>query len=267
MKLPANAYYNGNGLPVNGTAHRASMSPSISLPTRDHSPAGSLWLSPAGRLGWRQAKAIEPLVARRIPAWKTAIDCLLVLVALTLLSPVLLLIAVLIKSVSRGPLFFKQTRIGYLGKPFTIWKFRTMHLNAETSSHQQHLQQLINSDKPMQKLDAKNDPRIIPLGTLLRKSGLDEVPQLFNVLRGEMSVIGPRPCLPYEAEKFAGWQRRRFDTLPGLTGLWQVSGKNRTTFKEMIRLDITYVRNLSPVLDGKILLRTIPAIIEQLKSR
>ena len=123
---------------------------------------------------------------------------------------------------------------------------------------------LMDSDAPMVKMDATGDARIIPVGKLLRSSGLDELPQLINVLKGEMSLVGPRPCLPYEAEKYLPWQQERFDAVPGLTGLWQVSGKNRTTFIEMMHLDIEYVRNKTLWLDLKIIAKTIPALIVQM---
>src|SRR5208337_4939378 len=126
-----------------------------------------------------------------------------------------------------------------------------------------HLEQLIQTDRPMTKLDASGDPRIISFGRLLRATGLDELPQLINVLRGEMSLVGPRPCLPYEYNKYQRWQKERFDTLPGLTGLWQVGGKNKTTFTEMICLDIRYARTRTLWLDLEILLKTFPAIVVQ----
>jgi lipopolysaccharide/colanic/teichoic acid biosynthesis glycosyltransferase len=138
-----------------------------------------------------------------------------------------------------------------------------MRLNAGVSMHQQHLQNLIQNDRPMEKLDGDNDPRIIPMGKLLRTSGLDELPQLINVLRGEMSLVGPRPCLPYEAENYLRWQTQRFDAVPGITGLWQVSGKNKLTFKEMVRLDIKYARASSLYTDVTIILKTVPAILTQ----
>ena len=115
----------------------------------------------------------------------------------------------------------------------------------------------------MTKLDARKDPRLVPLGSLLRVTGLDELPQIINVLRGEMSLVGPRPCIPYEYEAYQPWQRRRFDAVPGLTGLWQVSGKNRTTFNEMIRLDIAYSERLNLWLDLQIILKTLPALWQQ----
>ena len=198
-----------------------------------------------------------------MPAWKRALDIVGALFGFTLILPLFLLIALFIKIVSPGPVFFKQDRIGYLGKLFTCWKFRTMKLNADTSTHRKYVSKLMGCEKPMTKLDLDEDTRIIPLGTFLRQLGLDELPQLLNVMRGEMSLIGPRPCMPYEALRYLPWQRKRFDAIPGLTGLWQVSGKNRTTFNEMMRLDIAYANKRSFWLDVKIFLRTLPAISNQ----
>jgi hypothetical protein len=139
-----------------------------------------------------------------------------------------------------------------------------MFVDANTTTHQGHLHQLMNSNTPMMKMDSRGDPRIIPFGLLLRASGLDELPQLINVLRGEMSLVGPRPCLPYEYDKYLPWQKERFETVPGLTGLWQVSGKNKTTFVEMIQLDIKYAKNKTLWWDLKIILMTIPALVVQM---
>ncbi len=202
--------------------------------------------------------------ATAIPSWKRRLDLVLVLVALPLLLPLMILIAVVIRLVSSGPVLFKQERIGYMGGRFLCYKFRTMHVNADTGIHQGHLNQLMKSDAPMMKMDCKGDPRIIPFGRLLRASGLDELPQLINVLLGEMSLVGPRPCVAYEYENYLPWQRERFDTLPGLTGLWQVSGKNRTTFTEMMQLDIRYVHHKSLWLDLQIIFKTVPALLVQM---
>ncbi|MBI3853217.1 MAG: sugar transferase [Verrucomicrobia bacterium] len=202
----------------------------------------------------------------KIPRWKRVLDMAAILVALPLLFPLMLFIALLIRAVSAGPVLFRQERVGYLGRRFTCFKFRTMVVGADTTVHQGHLNHLMSSDVPMVKMDTQGDPRLIPLGLLLRSSGLDELPQIINVLLGDMSLVGPRPCLPYEYDKYLPWQRERFNTLPGLTGLWQVSGKNRTTFVEMIQLDINYVRNKNLWLDFKIILRTIPALIMQLQE-
>lgn len=202
------------------------------------------------------------------PRWKRILDIVLIVLALPVLLPLIMLIGLLIRIVSVGPILFKQERIGYLGERFLCYKFRTMHVNADTGIHQGHLNQLMNSDVPMIKMDASGDPRIIRFGRILRSSGLDELPQLINVLRGEMSLVGPRPCVSYEYEKYLPWQRERFNTVPGLTGLWQVSGKNRTTFTEMIQLDIRYARSKTLWLDLKIILMTIPTLLIQvLESR
>jgi lipopolysaccharide/colanic/teichoic acid biosynthesis glycosyltransferase len=197
------------------------------------------------------------------PGGKRTLDIVLVLLALPFLIPLALLMALLIRGGSRGPVLFRQERVGYQGRRFTVFKFRTMLVNACPSTHQGHLHQLMNSNTPMLKMDSR-DPRIIPLGLWLRSSGLDELPQLINVLRGEMSLVGPRPCLPYEYDHYLPWQKERFETLPGLTGLWQVSGKNRTTFTEMIHLDIKYCGSKTLGGDLKIILMTIPALIFQM---
>jgi lipopolysaccharide/colanic/teichoic acid biosynthesis glycosyltransferase len=199
-----------------------------------------------------------------IPLWKRVLDCTLILLAFPLLLPLMAVIALIIRRNSPGPVLFQQQRMGYRGRLFMCLKFRTMHCAAETSSHQSHLQVLINSNVPMTKLDAAGDARIIPFGKLLRSSGLDELPQIINVLRGEMSLVGPRPCVQYEAEKYLPWQRERFNAAPGLTGLWQVSGKNRTTFTRMMELDIEYARRKSLGLDLKIIFLTIPALLVQM---
>ena len=200
---------------------------------------------------------------RGIPHWKRGLD----LTVIVLFAPALVvvggLVAMVIKAGSKGPVLFRQRRVGHRGQQFTCLKFRTMHVNAETKSHQGYTAQLIKSEAPMTKLDASNDPRIIPLGSVLRATGLDELPQLLNVLRGDMSLVGPRPCIPYEFEMYEPWQRRRFDAAPGLTGLWQVSGKNRTTFTQMIDLDIAYSERASLGLDLKIMFKTFPALVIQ----
>jgi len=198
-----------------------------------------------------------------MPGWKRTLDIVFILLISPLLLPSAVLIAGYIRIVSVGPVLFRQERVGHLGRRFMCLKFRTMVMGAETAKHQEHLQQLINSDAPMVKLDAHGDARIIPFGVWLRSSGLDELPQLVNVLRGEMSLVGPRPCTAYEYGHFLPWQRERFNTLPGLTGLWQVSGKNRTTFAEMIEMDISYAKNKTFWLDLAIILKTLPVMLGQ----
>jgi lipopolysaccharide/colanic/teichoic acid biosynthesis glycosyltransferase len=165
-----------------------------------------------------------------------------------------------IRIVSPGPIFYRQQRVGFRGGRFMLFKFRTMHVNAETRSHEDYVAQLMRDERPMTKLDSAGDSRLIFAGVFLRASGLDELPQIFNVLRGEMSLVGPRPSLPHEFERYEPWQQQRVNALPGLTGFWQVNGKNKTTFKEMIVLDLFYVQNLSLWLDLRIILKTVPAL-------
>jgi lipopolysaccharide/colanic/teichoic acid biosynthesis glycosyltransferase len=198
-----------------------------------------------------------------LPLWKRALDICVILFFLPGLLIIGSIVALIVKFGSRGPVLFRQKRVGYKGQQFTCFKFRTMQVNAETVSHRNHTEELIRSQAPMVKLDAKRDPRLIPFGAVLRATGMDELPQLLNVLRGEMSIVGPRPCIPYEYELYEPWQRDRFNAVPGLTGLWQVSGKNRTTFNEMIRLDIDYSERSSLWLDLWIILKTLPALWAQ----
>ncbi|HOX56485.1 MAG TPA: sugar transferase [Candidatus Paceibacterota bacterium] len=203
-----------------------------------------------------------------LPLWKRVLDLAVILA----LSPGLLIlggaVALAVACGSRGPVLFRQPRVGYKGREFAMFKFRTMQVDAVTQVHQEHFEELVGTEAPMTKLDESNDPRLVPLGALLRATGLDELPQLLNVVRGEMSLVGPRPCITYEYKHYQPWQRRRFDAVPGLTGLWQVSGKNRTTFNQMIQLDIEYSERMSLWLDLEIILKTLPAIWRQcLESR
>jgi lipopolysaccharide/colanic/teichoic acid biosynthesis glycosyltransferase len=192
------------------------------------------------------------------PAWKRVLDVSVSVFALLLLWPVFLLTAAYIKIVSPGPVLFRQMRVGRGGKLFHFIKFRTMRPNDE-AEHRKHILDRMRAGESLAKLDER-DPRIIPGGRLIRKLCIDELPQIFNVIRGEMSLVGPRPCVPYEAQEYLIWHRHRFDVLPGMTGLWQVSGKNSLTFAQMIRLDITYSERMSLLFDIKIILMTVPAI-------
>ena len=184
-----------------------------------------------------------------LPAWKRTLDLAAILFLSPLVLPATLVVATGICVSSRGPVLFRQERVGYRGRRFVCLKFRTMSCDSNQTPHQEHLSDLMQSDVPMTKMDSLGDSRIIGLGRFLRASGLDELPQLLNVIRGEMSLVGPRPCLPYEEENFQTWQRKRFDAVPGLTGLWQVNGKNHTTFKQMVQWDIQYVKTKSLGLD------------------
>lgn len=254
---PSDWFPEEDGNACAGPQTRAPKSPSRPRDTSMDTSKGAMKQSPG---------ELAPLLCSGMPIWKRALDLTLALTALVLLLPLFLVIAIYIKIVAPGPVFFKQKRLGYMGREFTIWKFRTMRTNCNSVSHRQHLERLRKSNSTMIKLDNLSDPRIIPMGRILREFGLDELPQIFNVIRGEMSLIGPRPCISYEAEGYDTWQRQRFDTMPGLSGLWQVTGKNRTTFLQMIQLDARYVRDRSFLLDIKILLKTIPAVIMQARE-
>jgi exopolysaccharide production protein ExoY len=202
-------------------------------------------------------------LAAALPKWKRFIDLAVVTLLFPVWLPIMTLVALWVAVTSPGPIFYRQPRIGFKGRRFMLVKFRTMKVNAETHIHEAYLEHLIISDRPMIKLDATGDPRLILGGKFLRATGLDELPQIFNVMKGEMSLVGPRPCTVLEFERYAPEQRARVNALPGLTGLWQVNGKNRTTFRQMIEMDIFYSRNISLSLDIKIILRTLPAIVGQ----
>lgn len=193
------------------------------------------------------------------------------LAGLVLLSPVFLIIAIAIKTTSMGSVFFRQRRLGQFGIPFYLLKFRSMYAGSTASPHKEYVRQLIagaahknpsRGDGPgVYKLT--RDARITSIGAVLRRTSLDELPQLLNVLKGEMSLVGPRPPIDYEVEKYELWHRRRLmEAKPGITGLWQVAGRNLIPFDDMVRLDLMYAESLSPWLDLKILLRTLKAVIE-----
>lgn len=199
-----------------------------------------------------------------MPRWKRALDLICIALTAPVWIPLMVVIALGIKLVSPGPVLYRQKRIGYLGQPFQCLKFRTMKVNADARLHRRHMAKLMRSSLPMTKLDLRGDQRLIPLGWLLRALGLDELPQLWNVIRGEMSLVGPRPCTAYEFGHYLPRHLRRFVVLPGLTGLWQVNGKNRTTFEGMVRLDIEYTQRKSLGLDLLILAKTPLVLFSQL---
>ncbi len=202
-----------------------------------------------------RANSRQPLL-RRVPGWKASLDITCILLLLPLWLPLMILLMLVTRIASPGPIFYRQKRIGLGGRHFFIWKFRTMRLSAETQTHERYFENLMRVDCPMTKLDAYGDPRLAPFGRVLRASGLDELPQIFNVLHGEMSLVGPRPCTPNEFAHYEPWQRQRVNCLPGLTGYWQVNGKNKTTFRQMIVMDLLYLKNMSIWLDLKIMLKT-----------
>ncbi len=201
-----------------------------------------------------------------VPGWKAGLDTTCILLLLPLWLPLMILLMLVTRIASPGPIFYRQKRVGLCGRHFFIWKFRTMKLSAETQTHERYFENLMRVDCPMTKLDAYGDPRLAPFGRVLRASGLDELPQIFNVLRGEMSLVGPRPCTPNEFAHYEPSQRQRVNCLPGLTGYWQVNGKNKTTFNEMIAMDLFYLKNMSILVDLKIMLKTGSAIAGQLSE-
>jgi len=208
-----------------------------------------------------------PLVRRHpLPMWKRSLDLACCLIALPFLGILTVVMGLILKVTSPGPLLFTQERVGFEGRRFKIYKFRTMFVGADTTAHQAHLESVLRSNSPMVKLDSTGDARLVTGGRMLRATGLDELPQIINVFLAEMSIVGPRPCLPYEYTTYQPWQKERFNAMPGLTGLWQVSGKNRTTFDEMIRLDIRYSRLKSPWTDVSIILKTVPALVVQVSD-
>jgi len=212
----------------------------------------------------RAASEVSASSAHRVPGWKSSLDITCILLSLPVWLPLMILLMLVTRIASPGPIFYRQERVGLGGRHFSIWKFRTMKMSAETQPHEHYFQQLMTVDSPMTKLDAYGDPRLAPFGRILRASGLDELPQILNVLCGEMSLVGPRPCTPNEFAHYEPWQRERVNGLPGLTGYWQVNGKNKTTFNEMIAMDLFYLKNMSILLDFKIMLKTCAVIGQQL---
>lgn len=188
---------------------------------------------------------------------KRLIDVTVAAVGLLLCAPLFLLIALAIRLDSPGPIIFRQTRVGLRGRHFEMYKFRSMHVGAE--EQQDMLAEFNEADGPIFKI--RDDPRLTRVGRILRRLSLDELPQLVNVLRGEMSLVGPRPPIPAEVEKYQEWHKKRLEAPPGMTGLWQVSGRSRLSFDEMVLLDIYYIENWSLWLDFKILMRTIPKVL------
>jgi exopolysaccharide biosynthesis polyprenyl glycosylphosphotransferase len=201
-----------------------------------------------------QGRAGASVYCRRL---KRALDAVGSLSGLVLLSPLFLVLAILVRLDSRGPIFFKQVRVGKAGREFQFYKFRSMVQDAEAMKTKlMHLNEL---EGPVFKIS--DDPRITSIGRFLRRTSLDELPQLFNVLKGDMSLVGPRPPLPAEVANYESWQRQKLSVLPGITCLWQISGRNHIGFTEWMRLDIEYIRRQSFGLDMKILLRTLPAVL------
>lgn len=192
-------------------------------------------------------------------AGKRVVDILAAVFGLLLTTPVIGLLALIVRATSRGPVFYRSTRIGRGGRPFTFYKLRSMVRDADLK--REDLTHLNEADGPVFKI--ARDPRITPIGRFMRSTSLDEVPQFWNVLMGDMSLVGPRPPIPEEVAQYEPWQLRRLDVRPGLTCLWQISGRSRIGFQEWMRLDLEYIRHRSLRLDLMILLRTIPAVLSR----
>ena len=215
------------------------------------------YVAPGASFRRHECPPLDVIFAVPLPAWKRAMDVAIGGVALACLSPLMLLVAAGIWLGSGRPVIFKQRRAGLLGRPFNIYKFRTMVVDAE--ARQAELRDRSEQDGPAFKLT--NDPRVTRLGHFLRKTSLDELPQLWNVLKGDMSLVGPRPLPCGEASECSGWHRRRLDVTPGITCIWQVKGRSRVSFQEWMRMDATYVRTRRLLRDVSLLLMTIPAVL------
>jgi lipopolysaccharide/colanic/teichoic acid biosynthesis glycosyltransferase len=202
----------------------------------------------------------EEFVVRESAAYRIAkrsFDLLLAMGGLVLLVPIIPLIAVMIKLDTPGPVFFRQQRIGRRGRPFAFYKFRSMFVDAD--ERKKDVEALNEQDGPVFKV--RSDPRVTDVGRFLRRSSLDEIPQIFNVVKGEMSIVGPRPPLPTEVSRYQPWHRRRLEVTPGITCLWQISGRSHLSFNEWMRLDMEYLKQRSFRTDLLIFFKTIPAVI------
>ena len=198
-----------------------------------------------------------------------ALDLVLAASLVVLLSPLLIAIAIAIRIDSRGPALFRQRRVGFAGREFTVFKFRSMFVEADQDAHREYVTALIKGREAAENGDSADlykltgDDRVTRVGHWIRRWSLDELPQLFNVIAGDMSLVGPRPAIPYEVEEYPQWYMRRFDVKPGMTGLWQVNGRNERTYEEMVRLDIEYAERSSLLLDISILARTPFTVISR----
>ncbi|HOX26315.1 MAG TPA: sugar transferase [Candidatus Krumholzibacteria bacterium] len=227
----------------------------------------------SGSLVLDQHEFFVPADARRFGGWagsvKRALDFASAVLMTAALLPVFLAIAVIVKRSSPGPVFYVQERLGRHGRPFRFYKFRSMRHDADDEIHRQFAAMFINGDhdgcvacnggKRTYKLE--EDPRVTPIGRWLRRTSLDELPQLLNIIAGDMSLVGPRPPIAYEIENYQPWHLERLKVVPGLTGLWQVMGRSQVSFDEMVHLDLQYINHWSLALDLKIVLRTIPVVL------
>ena len=215
------------------------------------------------RLAERRRSSTRPTLGHN--AGKKAMDVSLSLALIIILAPLLLLLCILVRVTSAGPALFRQQRLGQDMRPFTMLKLRTMCMDNDDSIHREYMTRMLSDGQHGVGQDGLfklvGDPRVTPLGRWLRRSSLDELPQLFNVLRGDMSLVGPRPVLPWEAQLFGAECQYRFQVKPGLTGLWQVSGRSRLSMRQALELDVEYALRRSLALDLIIILRTVPAVL------
>jgi len=205
----------------------------------------------------------EPSAASRVGdgTWKRPLDVLIATLATIGLSPLIGVVAILVRIDSRGPVFFRQERLGRDGKPFRMWKFRSMYHNSEDGRHRDAATAWFAAQPTGNGYKSLADPRITRVGRFLRRTSLDEIPQLFNVLSGDMSLVGPRPAIAYELTHYQPWYFERQHVKPGMTGLWQVSGRDTVSAQDMMALDIRYVRERTLWLDVRILFLTVPALL------
>jgi len=242
--------------------NRSEFTPGLQLNT---APFQEISLTAATRVIDKQV-AVRPrpcaLTGAKLRS-KQAIDFLLGFLLVLVALPLMAVIWLAIRWDSKGPAIIVQNRIGYKGRPFKFFKFRTMYWGASDGMHRAYIKDWMDN-RPAENgsvFKLVNDPRVTRMGAILRRYSLDELPQLFNVLKLDMSLVGPRPALPYEVENYAPWHEERLQAPPGLTGLWQVSGRNRLSFEDMVRLDIAYLRRWSIGLDFKLLAKTIPTVL------
>lgn len=261
-------------IPVTDIIHakvRQALSRSLT-PKEFESMKISMYLQPDSAANWQQWSGLyRDLRGREVSGkfsrtMKRGLDVLGSTMALILLSPLMGVLALLIKLSSKGPVLFRQSRVGFRGTAFIFLKFRTMKVNNNLGLHKQYIRKFIAgraaTSGPAPAYKITDDPRVTRIGKFLRKTSLDELPQFWNVLMGEMSLVGPRPPIPYEVDCYDIWHRRRIlEVKPGMTGLWQVYGRSRTTFNDMVRLDLRYAKSWSIWLDLKILLETPRAVI------
>jgi len=200
---------------------------------------------------------------------KSIFDRVIALIAIVVLSPLLAFIAIYVRIDSPGSAIYRREQVGERGRKFTAYKFRTMNVNNDDREYKEYLVKYILENAPYQvDEDGKavfkvvNDPRVTKFGALLRKTNLDELPQFFNVLKGEMSLVGPRPDIPFSVNMYSAWHRKRLEAKPGITGLWQVCGRKGVSFEEMVRLDISYIEKRSLIFDAKILLLTVGTVLK-----